>query len=1048
MPNAADPAIRGGQLPLSHNPLLRLNYSTPKPAVDLGDIAAKLLEFVENLLLDAIKDVTGLDLSSPEAFWNSIVAIVTQTFTGIDGGLAQLEEWAHTVAEDAEEALNNFAELIDRALGTGHSVEDFVLWLENFLTPNSALNASNLWGLLPAGVSIKVPSTAVTSEQAQPLWNPNFEGSISFEPLAGWAWDSTVYFETSTNLPGSAAVTADGAVHALRSNPFPVDSGQRLTPTPHILTSGLVCTGSPIKLDVITYLGDTQVAIVELVSMGAPTGATTGWTNPPSGSKAGTMSATYTVPDDGTVDAVKLRIVIDSTATAGTVRFGAVPTVIEGGLISDLQSDLTTIQEDETAKAAATATLWQDIGTAITTYGLTDWEAMAVAINAAYQTWNTIVTGIDASEDETILNMLSELLGINLLTGGNTGAEAAQAAANAQLVWWQRLSEDLWILADLFHVYYPLGSPSDTATTTSGGKRTYYSAQADIKLLFNQSQSTTPPSLTLVDPGSQITTAQTTANTAQSTLNTTNTNLFGSTTPGSTITTAAVPSGIPATKISNVLGGANLGADVSSVHSTATTNTTNLSSTWSWLFGTTTPTSSNQVQSAAVQGTQGITDISTTIQNTWDSIATQVAHYLGLDAVSGSDNPLSTVQDVLGQHASQTATALTQAGTNTNTIASLQPSIAQPLLTGPQPTQVASSCQLSDVVFATTSIAAAGTGLLAFTTFHTDTPIDSFTFACQLSSATVPTTFVVNLYSVNASTGAMTRIYTSGNVVSSVQSFVTAGSTHCAYLTLTLPSEIVIPAGSSLATDFAVSGSGNVTFVCASTFAPPFPGVHPATSAATRAGGTTSPTSLAVTDITIATTTPWVGFNGPGAVYNYPVLRKITSSGTVTAPSWARVADVVILGGGSSGGAGLGFPGNAGGTTTAAEGSNSLSATGGAVPTNATTGVQSNSTGAGAPTEFYTPPGATVSDSFPGSTNVAYQKPGSFPGGGGGGGYNGAGAFGYGGNCGNWNTATWTLTGGETFTVTIGAGGTPTTGQGVGAQNGAAGVAYIVFRAS
>jgi hypothetical protein len=111
-----------------------------------------------------------------------------------------------------------------------------------------------------------------------------------------------------------------------------------------------------------------------------------------------------------------------------------------------------------------------------------------------------------------------------------------------------------------------------------------------------------------------------------------------------------------AASVEDVLGGANLGADVAST-------STNVTNTWGWLFGTSTPTSDNQLSIGVVPGVQGITDIATTIQNTWDNWANTIATALGLTGVAGSGNSLSDVTGAVQGHAQATSTALTTAQT-------------------------------------------------------------------------------------------------------------------------------------------------------------------------------------------------------------------------------------------------------------------------------------------------------------------------------------------------------------------------------------------------
>jgi hypothetical protein len=67
-----------------------------------------------------------------------------------------------------------------------------------------------------------------------------------------------------------------------------------------------------------------------------------------------------------------------------------------------------------------------------------------------------------------------------------------------QQTWWNTFSNAFWVSLDWFHIYFPVGSPSDTATTTSGGKMTWYASQAAMKALFT-TIGLTPPVVAHVD---------------------------------------------------------------------------------------------------------------------------------------------------------------------------------------------------------------------------------------------------------------------------------------------------------------------------------------------------------------------------------------------------------------------------------------------------------------------------------------------------------------------------------------------------------------------
>lgn len=187
-------------------------------------------------------------------------------------------------------------------------------------------------------------------------------------------------------------------------------------------------------------------------------------------------------------------------------------------------------------------------------------------------------TGHTLTNIETYLGLIPPANVTNVLGGANLGADVSAVSTTAAngTSWATRLTNDLTILLDVFHITY---------TSTQ-----WNNAWSDLMVLLGIVNSTSTPTNPTPTIGTSITAAQSSATTAgtnastaianaataQTTLNTTNTNLFGSTTPGTAILTGAVPSGIAATKITNVLGGANLGADVSSVHTTASN-----ASTWS-----------------------------------------------------------------------------------------------------------------------------------------------------------------------------------------------------------------------------------------------------------------------------------------------------------------------------------------------------------------------------------------------------------------------------------------------------------------------------------
>lgn len=165
------------------------------------------------------------------------------------------------------------------------------------------VNVLNLFGQIPQHLFGVIPASAIGTQNPNLLSNPGFIGSASLDGGGIWTWDNT----TGRNLPGSARTTADGTVRALLSNAVDVEPGQKVAPSVWVKSSGYVGTGTPVRLDIRTYLDGAEVATVNIAAIAGP-GAM--WTQ---------LSAPYTIPEG--VDQVRLRLVVEQTATGGDVWF-------------------------------------------------------------------------------------------------------------------------------------------------------------------------------------------------------------------------------------------------------------------------------------------------------------------------------------------------------------------------------------------------------------------------------------------------------------------------------------------------------------------------------------------------------------------------------------------------------------------------------------------------------------------------------------------------------------------------------------------------------
>src|SRR6476469_4193821 len=86
MPRAIDPI--GAQLPVTHDPLNRMGFNTPTQKFNLEDLVAQWAQAFEQFLLPAIKQVTGLDVSSPAALVSSIIHLIPNALDAL-GNIAR-----------------------------------------------------------------------------------------------------------------------------------------------------------------------------------------------------------------------------------------------------------------------------------------------------------------------------------------------------------------------------------------------------------------------------------------------------------------------------------------------------------------------------------------------------------------------------------------------------------------------------------------------------------------------------------------------------------------------------------------------------------------------------------------------------------------------------------------------------------------------------------------------------------------------------------------------------------------------------------------------
>jgi hypothetical protein len=335
-----------------------------------------------------------------EAF--GIGSTTTPTGTGATASwLASIEKWGSAL-QAADEAADG---QIKDFLKTGD-------WAD--LKTAMADIIQGVFGTFAApGVANSIQSSRVTNitESVQPLWD--FPDAAAIVDGSGaWTWDGT-QDHTGAAGSGSAQVVADGTFKAMRGVPVPVQPGQVLNPQSYVTWSGVEAPSgtSPFQMQLVPFSGPENALVAGTPFL--PDGAEI--TSPGAGADWTVINGSYTVPAEG-VTAVQLRIVVTEDATGGgTVNWDDCTENVTGGYLSILENDLETLKEDSAGIKAAYATFLQSCATAIASF--TDWATFSAALQAAWSTYTTTVSGLEADEVFTLQQLFSAVFGIDPNSG-------------------------------------------------------------------------------------------------------------------------------------------------------------------------------------------------------------------------------------------------------------------------------------------------------------------------------------------------------------------------------------------------------------------------------------------------------------------------------------------------------------------------------------------------------------------------------------------------------------------------------------------------------
>ena len=247
----------------------------------------------------------------------TIEAMLRQIIVGIPvlGPIA--DEWVGELLDQFGQYYTNLGGLLgninfmDPDFNPVDAATEFVnlmlLPLNMLLGPNSALNANNIFNLIPVGLLGFLPASSVGDASPNLITNPDFEGDEPIESTV-FTLDLTTSFSA---VGGSAKVVADGTgtKDLLSPDLIRVSNGQELSISTMVKWSGLTGSGTPIRVGFNGYAANGSALIQPDLDNNAASPGTQDWIE---------MGGTFKLNNPAVV-AVRLRLTVGATATAGNI---------------------------------------------------------------------------------------------------------------------------------------------------------------------------------------------------------------------------------------------------------------------------------------------------------------------------------------------------------------------------------------------------------------------------------------------------------------------------------------------------------------------------------------------------------------------------------------------------------------------------------------------------------------------------------------------------------------------------------------------------------
>jgi hypothetical protein len=315
---------------------------TKQLAVEVGrfkelspiDMVAAFAQSLEDYGLEALEDVTGLDLTALKDALDRL----RELLGGVN--LFDPDNWS------VDNAIEQFIGSIpDGMLGANWG--ELYERLRGAPAPEEALDAladffkAQLGGLIPSWRLPVLPLSHIRNVNPNLLPDPSFDDEATLAGLLDWDWDDT----DGRTRPGCAYTMADGTTHILHSAPIEVGPDDTLDLEIWAKWTGLVTSGAgPVRCNIAAYRPDHSLigGGPAVLAVGGANGDSAGWV------KLSTVN--WPVPDDA--EYVVLEPTVAAWATAGAVRFddgrlaksGALPQNYVNGLVSALQDGIARVQ--------------------------------------------------------------------------------------------------------------------------------------------------------------------------------------------------------------------------------------------------------------------------------------------------------------------------------------------------------------------------------------------------------------------------------------------------------------------------------------------------------------------------------------------------------------------------------------------------------------------------------------------------------------------------------------------------------------------------------